>query len=163
MRLRRILHAGLERRTGRIRPEVEQLEITFIPLTKSDSGCSPPDGIHVELDGSVAERDILEHRTAAVQPHEPVIKAQLPQKFRVLLRLPMVGRHWDRDRFCRLGNRQCQRKACAKCQTLHCDLADQRLHCPSLWTVHPLRPAKGDEADECVARRSLEIADWLFI
>src|SRR4051794_27991350 len=78
MSLRRILDAGPEGRTARIGPQVEQLEITFVLLAKGDSGCAPPDRIDVELDRSVAERDVFEYRIAAVQSHQAVIKTELP-------------------------------------------------------------------------------------
>ena len=103
MSLRRILYAGTEGRTVRIGPKVEELEIAFVLLTKRYSGCAPPDCIDVELDGSVTERDAFEYRIAAVQPHQAVIKAQLPKELRVLFRLPAVRRHlrdnYDLSRF----------------------------------------------------------------
>src|ERR1700732_346659 len=107
MSLRRILYAGPEGRTARIRPEVEELEIIFVLLTKSYSGCTPPDRIDVELDRSVAERDAFEYRIAAVQSHQAVKKTQLPEELRVLLGLPVVSRHGERDRFRALGNQKC--------------------------------------------------------
>ena len=107
MSLRRILYAGPEGRTARIGPKVQELEITFVLLTKGYSGCAPPDRIDVELDRSVAERDAFEYRIAAVQSHQAVKKTQLPEELRVLLSLPVVSRHADRDRFRALGNRKC--------------------------------------------------------
>src|SRR4029077_15057633 len=80
MRLRRVLDAGPEGRTVRIGPEVQQLEVLVVLLTKGDSGCAPPYRIDVELDRSVAERDALEYRIAAVQPHQAVEETQLPKE-----------------------------------------------------------------------------------
>ena len=110
MSLRRILYAGPEGRTARIRPKVKELEITFVLLTKGYSGRPPPDRIDVELDRSVAERDAFEYRIAAVQSHQAVIKTQLPEELRVLLSLPVVSSHGDRDRFFVLSNRLVNRK-----------------------------------------------------
>src|SRR6476659_2887180 len=107
MSLRRILYAGPEGRTARIRSKVKELEITFVLLTKGYSGCAPPDRIDVELDRSVAERDPFEYRSAAVDAHQGVKKTQSPEELRVLLSLPVVSRHADRDRFRALGNRKC--------------------------------------------------------
>src|SRR5262245_48591449 len=107
MSLRRILHAGPEGWTVRIRPKVQELETTFVLLTKGHSRCAPPDRINVELDRSVAERDAFEYCIAAVQSHQAVIKAELPEELRVFLGLPAVSRHRDRQRFCGLGNRKC--------------------------------------------------------
>src|SRR5258705_2015964 len=99
MSLRRILYAGPEGRTARIRPKVKELEITFVLLAKGYSRCAPPDRIDVELDRSVAERDALEYRIAAVQSHQAVIKTQLPEELRILLRLPVLSRHGHLDWF----------------------------------------------------------------
>ncbi len=88
---------------------VEELEIVFVLLTKGYSGCAPPDGIDVELDRSVAEHDAFEYRMAAVQPHQAVIKTELAEELSVLLGLPAVSGHGDRDRFRGLGNRKCWR------------------------------------------------------
>jgi hypothetical protein len=107
MSLRRILYAGPKGRTARIRPKVYELEITFVLLTKGYSGCTSPDRINVEFDRSVTERDVFEYRIAAIQPHQAVIKTQLPEELRVLLSLPVVSRHGDRDRFRALGDRKC--------------------------------------------------------
>src|SRR3954451_15225942 len=99
MRFRRILYAGPEGRTGRIRPEVYKLEIVFVLLAKGDSGRAPPDRIDVELYRSVAERDASEYRIPAVEPQQAVIEPQFPQELRVLFGLPVVRRHGDGDRF----------------------------------------------------------------
>src|SRR3954468_12497687 len=99
MSLGRVLNAGPEGRTGRIRPKVYEFEILFVLLTKGYSGHAPPDRIDVELDGSVAEGHVFECRLAAVQPHQAVVETQLPKEFRVLLGLPVVSSHGDRDRF----------------------------------------------------------------
>src|SRR5215470_1224111 len=80
--------------------------MTFILLTERYSGCAPPDGIDVELDGSVAEGDSFECGIAAVQSHQAVIKTQLLEELRVLLGLPAVSRHDNRDRFRALGPRK---------------------------------------------------------
>lgn len=79
--------------------EAMQDSLRALMLTKGYSGCAPPDRIDVELDRSVAERDAFEYRIAAVQSHQAVIKTQLPEELRVLLSLPVVSRHGDRDRF----------------------------------------------------------------
>ena len=63
MNLRRILYASPEGRTGRIRLKIEELEITFVLLTKGYSGCVAPDRIDLELERSVAERDAFQYRT----------------------------------------------------------------------------------------------------
>ena len=49
----------------------------------------------------------FEYRLAAVQSHQAVKKAQLPDELRVLLRLPAVSRHGDRDRLRALDHRKC--------------------------------------------------------
>ena len=79
----------------------------FISLTKGYSRRASPDCIDVELDGTVAERDPFEYRIAAVQSHQAVVKTELPEELRVLLRLPAVSRHGDRDRLRALGNWKC--------------------------------------------------------
>ena len=107
MRLRRVLDAGPEGRTVRIGPEVQELEVLVVLLTKGDSRCAPPDRIDVELDRAVAERDALEHCIAAIQSHQAVIKTELPEELGVLLSLPMLSRHGDSDRLRALGNRKC--------------------------------------------------------
>src|SRR5262245_32830101 len=107
MSLGRILHAGAEGRTTRIRPKIQELKIPFVLLTKRDSGHPSPDRIDIELNRSVAERDVFEHRIAGVQSHQAVIKTQLPEELRILLRLPVVSRHADRDWFRALGNWKC--------------------------------------------------------
>src|SRR5262249_101100 len=107
MRLRRILYAGPEGRTGGVGPNVLPFQIIFLLLTKGYSGCSPPNRIDVELDRSVAECDAFEYRIAAVESHQTVIKTQLPEELRVLLSLPVVSRHGDRDRLGALGSRKC--------------------------------------------------------
>ena len=99
MSLRRILHAGPERRTVRIRPEVQELEVIVVLLAKGDAGRAPPDRIDVELDRSVAERDAFEYRIAGVQPHQAVEETQLPEELSVLLRLPVLSGHGDRQWF----------------------------------------------------------------
>jgi len=106
MSLRRVLYAGPEGRTARIRPKVKELEITFVLLTKGYSGCAPPDRIDVELDRSVAERDAFEYRIAAVQSHQAVIKTQLPEEFSILFGLPVVSSHRNVDRFWALTDRR---------------------------------------------------------
>jgi len=80
-------------------------------LTKGYSGCAPPDRIDVELDRSVAERDAFQYRIAAVQSHQAVIKTQLLEELGILLRLPVISRHGDRDRFRALGDRKCRQEA----------------------------------------------------
>ena len=107
MSLRRILHAGPESRTTRIRPQIQKFEIAFVLLTKGYSGSATPDRIDIELDGSIAERYAFEYRIAAVESHQSVKEAQLAKELRVLLSLPVVSRHGDRDRFGGLGNRKC--------------------------------------------------------
>src|SRR5215472_14200293 len=106
MRLRRVLYAGMEGWTGGIRPEVQKLEVILVLLTKSYSGCSPANRIDVELYCSIAERNALECGIAAVQSHQAVIKTQLLEELRVLLRLPEIRRHGDRDRFRPMGDRK---------------------------------------------------------
>src|SRR5215831_18007879 len=95
--LRRVLDAGPEGRTARIGPEIQQLEIAFVLLTKGNSWCAPRNRVHVELDRSVAERDVLEHGGAAVQSHQAAWEPRLAEELGVLLRLPAVGCHRDRD------------------------------------------------------------------
>jgi hypothetical protein len=63
----------------------------------------PLDRTDVELDRSVAERDAFEYRIAAVQSHQTVIRAKMPEELGVLLSLPVVSCHGDRDRFCGSG------------------------------------------------------------
>src|SRR3954469_14569782 len=107
MRLRRILDAGPEGRTVRVGPEIQELEIPFVLLAKSYAGHASPNRIHIKLNGSVAECDVLESGMPAIQPHQAMKKAQLAQELRVLLRLPAVSRHRDRDRFGALSNPKC--------------------------------------------------------
>ncbi len=111
MRLRRILYAGAEGRTCRIRPEIYKLEILFVLLTKDYSGRASSDRVHVEFDGSIAEHDVFEYRIAAVEPHQAVKETELPQELRVLFNLPVVGRHGDCDGFRAVGNWNCGQKA----------------------------------------------------
>ena len=127
MSLRRVLYAGMKGRAGRIRPEVYELEILLVLLSKGDSRRAPPNRIYVELDGSIAERDAFQYGMAAVQPHQAVIKAQLPEELRVFLRLPMISRHRDHDRFRCLGNRKCRQKE---------EYAKRNPVQPSLATLH---------------------------
>src|SRR5262249_4408406 len=110
--------------------------------TKGYSGCAPPDGIDVELNRSVAERDALEYRLAAVQSDQTVIKTQLPEELRVLLGLPAVGRHGDGDRFRTLGNRKCRQEPYAERHLLQGIFANKCLHDPSVWTRHPFGERK---------------------
>ncbi len=104
MCLRRVLNAGMESRTGRIRPQVQEFEILFVLLTKSDSRRAPPDRVDVELNRSIAERDIFECRIAAVQSHQAAIKTELLQELRILFHLPLISRHRDVDRLRALRN-----------------------------------------------------------
>src|SRR5436190_1473764 len=106
MNLRRILYAGPEGRTGWIGPQIDELEITFVLLTKGDSGCAPADRIDIELDRSIAECEALKYRIAAVQSHQSARKPLLAEKFCIFFGLPVFGCHGDRYRFRAPGNRK---------------------------------------------------------
>src|SRR5581483_2097153 len=54
VRLRRILHTGVESGTGGVRTKVEEFEILFTLLAKGDAGHSAADRVHVELDRPIA-------------------------------------------------------------------------------------------------------------
>src|SRR5215467_908763 len=107
MSLRRVLDASPEGRTVRIGPKIYELEVIFVLPPKGNAGHSPPDCIDVELDRPVAERHVFEYRIAAIHSHQAVKKTQFPEEFRVLLRLPVVICHADRDRFRAPANRKC--------------------------------------------------------
>src|SRR5215471_16520153 len=81
----------------------------------------------------VAEREIFERRVAAVQSHQTVIKAQLPEELRVFLRLPAVGRHGDRNRRGAPRNREPRQEAYAEDDPAE-GLAKKNLHESSVWT-----------------------------
>lgn len=132
MRLRRILHARMEGRTSRIGPQVQEFKIIFVLLPKRDSRRAPADRIDVELDGTVAERDVFQRRVAAVQPHQAVIKTQLAKKLRVLLGLPLLSRHAYGNWFRAPGN-GCEEKTYAERQPF------QRMFADKLFHVHSVR------------------------
>ena len=139
MSLRRVLHARVEGRTSRIGPEIQQLEILFVLPTEGYGRHAAPDRINVEFDRSVAERNVLEHRVTAVQPHQAVIKTQFPQELRVVLNLPVVSRHGNRDRlagrFRGLDDRHSQQKACADRHIVQDIFADTSFHGVSVGTA----------------------------
>src|SRR5262249_53149608 len=108
--LRRVLDACPERRACGIRPEVEQLEIPFVLPAKGNSGHSAANREDIELDGSVAEREVSQNGVAAVQAHQSVVETELPNELYILLGLPTVRRHGDGDRFHALGKRNCRKK-----------------------------------------------------
>src|SRR5579872_4711584 len=114
MRLRSVLHAGVERRTVRVGTQIKKLKITFVLLAEGDSGGAAAHRVDVELDGSVAEAEVFEYGSAAVEPHQAVIKAKPSQEFGILLSLPMGGGHRDGDRFRSVGSWDRGKEAQAK-------------------------------------------------